>query len=228
MHQTYDDYLVLCVCEEDKRMWLFPYEDLNGITKIHVGIKSKYNDYEITNNLEKINHYYKITKKFTYEELDKPLCIYTEREKEFYRYRESKIDFLDFTYNDMEGMVYDFKIGDKTVQEKVGCFDKVKNANIFSLFKNNGMLNGKRCQINYEIGDNDYYWLNSYDKQLFYVIPEQILIDKDYVGYKGKKQLRINQKETKYNDWIQPYKFNYNSFGLFEKNRLLRILTIIL
>ena len=229
MHQTYDDYLILCICEEDKRMWLFPYEDLNGITKIHVGIKSKYNEYEITNNLEKLNHYYQNTKKFTYEELDKPLCIYTEREKEFYRFRESKIDFLDFTYNDMEGMVYDFKIGEKKVQEKVGYIDKVKNVNVFCLWKNNGKLNGKQNSKCYDIGDNDYYWLNADDKQLFYVIPEQILIEKGYVGYTGhKKQLKINPKETKYNGWIQPYKFNYNSFGLFEKNRLLKILKMIL
>jgi hypothetical protein len=83
INQTYNDYLILCVCEEDKRMWLFPYEELNGISKIHVGIKSKYNQYEITNKLEKINKYYKKSKKFTYEELDKPLCIYIERERDF-------------------------------------------------------------------------------------------------------------------------------------------------
>ena len=62
IHQTYNDYLILYICEEDKRMWLFPYEKLNGISKIHIGIKSKYNEYEITNNLEKLYEYYKITK----------------------------------------------------------------------------------------------------------------------------------------------------------------------
>ena len=227
LHQTYDDYIILCICEEDKRMWLFPYEELNGITKIHIGTKSKYSHYEITNNLEKIYDYYKSKKKFTYEELDKPLCIYTEREKEFYRYRESKLDFLDFTYNDMEGMVYDFKIGDKKIQEKVGYIDKVKNSNVFCLWKNNGKLNGNREQKCYEIGDNDYYWLNADDKKLFYVIPEQILVDKGYVAYNDyKKQLKINQNETKYNGWIQPYKFDYTSFSLLDKNRLLKILKL--
>lgn len=228
IHQTYNDYLILCICEEDKRMWLFPYEELNGISKIHIGVKSKYSNYEIniSNLSEKLNEYYQITKKFTYEELDKPLCIYTEREREFYRYRESKIDFLDFTYNDMEGMVYDFKIGDKKVQEKVGCIDKVKNSNIFCMCKNNGKLNGNREQNSYEIGDNDYYWLNADDKQLFYVIPEQILVEKGYIGY-NKKQLKINPRETIHNGWIQPYKFNYTSFGLFEKTRLLKILKMI-
>ena len=90
----------------------------------------------------------------------------------------------------------------------------------------NGKINGKRAQQCYDIGDNDYYWLNADDKQLFYVFPEQILIEKGYIGYKGKKQLKINPKETTHNGWIQPYKFNYNSIGLFEKNRLLNILNI--
>jgi hypothetical protein len=232
LENNYSDLIMLCICEDDKKIWLIPYEEINGVSKIHIGIKSKYNKYEIENISylsEKLSEYYKITKKFTYEELDKPLCIYTEREKEFYRYRESKIDFLDFTYNDMEGIVYDFKIGEKKVQEKVGCIDKIKNVNVFCLWKNNGKLNGKQNSKCYDVGDNDYYWLNADDKKLFYVIPEQILIEKGYVGYTGhKKQLKINPKETKYNEWIQPYKFNYNSFGLFEKNRLLKILKIIL
>lgn len=230
LRQTYDNYLILCICEEDKKMWLMPFEIVNDICKIHVGIKSKYNTYEIniSNITDKLNEYYQITKKFTYEELDKPLCIYTEREREFYRYRESKIDFLEFTYNDMEGMVYDFKIGEKKVQEKVGCIDKVKNVNVFCLWKNNGKLNGNREQKSYDIGDNDYYWLNAEDKQLFYVFPEQILVEKGYIGYtSNKKQLKINPRETTHNGWVQHYKFNYTSFGLFEKTRLLKILKMI-
>jgi hypothetical protein len=228
LENNYSDLIILCVCEDDKKFWLMPYKDIIGISKIHIGIKSKYNKYEIKNVLkisETLNEYYKITKKFTYEELDKPICIYTEREREFYRYRESKIDFLDFTYNDMEGMVYDFKIGEKKVQEKVGCIDKVKNVNVFCMWKHNG---GKESK-SYDIGDNDYYWLNADDKQLFYVFPEQILLEKGYIGYTAsKKQLKINPRETTHNGWVQPYKFNYTSFGLFEKTRLLKILKIIL
>jgi hypothetical protein len=127
----------------------------------------------------------------------------------------------------MEGMVYDFKIGDKTVQEKVGCIDKVKNVNVFCLCKNNGKLNSKRAQQSYATGDNDYYWLNADDKQLFYVIPENILVERGYIGYTGsKKQLKINPKETTYNGWVQPYKFNYTSFNESDKTRLLCILKL--
>jgi len=46
--------------------------------------------------------------------------IYQQREQEFYKYRESKIDFLTFAYNDMEGQVFDFTIDNLKIQEKVG------------------------------------------------------------------------------------------------------------
>jgi len=36
---------------------------------------------------------------------------------------------------------------------------------------NNGIINNKSNQIQYDVGDNDYYWLNADDKQLFYLIP---------------------------------------------------------
>jgi hypothetical protein len=122
-------------------------------------------------------------------------------------------------------MVYDFKIREKKVQEKVGYIDKVKNVNVFCLWKNNGKINGNREQKCYDIGDNDYYWLNADDKQLFYVIPQDILIKKGFVGYSGnKKQLRINPKETSHNAWVLPYKFNYNSINTNDKLRLLKII----
>lgn len=47
-------------------------------------------------------------------------------------------------------------------------------------------LNSKRAQQSYAIEDNDY-WLNADDKQLFYVIPENILVEKGYIGYTGIK-----------------------------------------
>jgi len=111
-----------------KKIWLLPYEVVNGITKIHIGIKSKYNLYEIniSNINEKLIHYYQITKKFTYEELDKPLCIYTEREKEFYRYRESKIDFLEFTYNDMKEWYMILKLERKKYKRRLDILIKLK------------------------------------------------------------------------------------------------------
>ena len=117
----------------------------------------------------------------------------------------------------MEGMVYDFKIDNKKIQEKVGCIDKIKNTNVFSMIKSNG----SRCQKNYDIGDNDFYWLNCINKVVFYVIPEHLLIERKYVGFNGKKQLKLNPKDTLYNQWLKPYRFDYENI---DKVRLLKLL----
>lgn len=84
-------------------------------------------------------------------------------------------------------MVYDFKIGDKKVQEKVGGKRKDRNMYIFCLWKNNGVLEKKRQITQYKKGDNDLYILNCEGKKYFYVIPEQILINKGCVDFEKRK-----------------------------------------
>lgn len=49
LENNYSDLIMLCVCEDDRKIWLMPYKDIIGISKIHIGIKSKYNKYEIKN-----------------------------------------------------------------------------------------------------------------------------------------------------------------------------------
>ena len=51
--------------------------------------------------------------------------------------------------------------------------------------KNNGFTNGHRNFIQYDIGDNDFYWLNCEDCSYFFVVPEQIFIDKGLIGNNG-------------------------------------------
>ena len=224
LENNYFNLIILCICEEDKKMWLFPYEDIKSVSTLHIGLKSKYKKYEVKPDTIDfiLQEYYAKTPKFTYEELDTPQSIYTQREKEFYRYRESKIDFLEFTYNEMEGLVYDFKIGNKKVQEKVGCYDSDKHCYIFGMHKNNGVNKGVRKFQSYQLGDNDLYWLNCDNKETFYVFPEDVLIYKNYIGYSGnKKQLKININPTTHNEWTKPYTFTYSCI---DKKRLLDII----
>ena len=47
-NSKYEDCLLLCICEEDKQMWLIPYEEVNGLKTIGVSQKSKYIKYEVT------------------------------------------------------------------------------------------------------------------------------------------------------------------------------------
>ena len=51
------------------------------------------------------------------------------------------------------------------------------------LSKNKGGINN----IPYDKGDNDFYWINLYDYETFYIIPEKILIDKQIISTETKK-----------------------------------------
>jgi hypothetical protein len=125
----------------------------------------------------------------------------------------------------MEGTVYDFKIGIFKIQEKV---TKIGHANrcFFQLCKNNGNTNGKQNQIQYDIGDNDFYWLNCDDKKTFFVIPEKVLINRGIIGNNNLKnqiflKITIKNQLHKLSDWLQHYMFNYEEV---DKERLLSIL----
>jgi len=227
----YDNFIVFCVCGDDKRMWAIPYEHLNGVHKIAIGDnKSKYDQYEVTKNniANRMMELYNSTPKFDFETLDTPVNIYQQREKEFRKYREAKIDFLTFTNGDMEGTVVDFIIepGIK-VQEKVGGFVKKGNP-LFGLAKNNGRRDdGKhKTSKQYDIGDNYIYWLNCEDKKYFYVIPEYVLIEKQFIGNSTEKThmmcLPKIENQLKNPDfWTNPYLFDYDNI---DKVRLLGII----
>ena len=127
----------------------------------------------------------------------------------------------------MEATVYDFKIGNIKIQEKV---TKISDDNkcMFQLCKNNGTKNGKQNQKQYDIGDNDFYWLNCDDKKTFFVIPEAALINRGIIGNNdGKRSMffKITIKELLHKSisWLQPYMFNYEDL---DKERLLTTLDL--
>jgi len=223
INNNYKNCLLLFYCCEDESMWLIPENIIENQKKVSIGYyKSKYNIYKINKDIifDKLNEYYHNTTKFSFEKLDTPNCIYQQREKEFRKYREEKIDFIIFEYDNMEGTVYDFKINNLKIQEKVTKIFKQENKYKFSLYKSNGSKN----KIQYDIGDNDFYWLNCDNKKHFFVIPEKVLIDRGLIGNKNNTLcLTVTIKETfhKHNAWLQPYLFNYENIA---KERLLNIL----
>lgn len=230
LQKTYENCLLLFYCCEDASMWLIPENIISNQQKISIGYyKSKYNIYKTNKDdiVNKLNEYYQITSKFCFEELDTPINIYQQREKEFRKFREQKIDFINFHYDNKEGTVYDFKIGNFKIQEKVTKMSDKENRYIICICKNNGLVNGKQNHIQYDIGDNDFYWLNCDDKKTFFVIPEKILINKGIIGNnKIKKSIfcKITVKELLHNksSWLQPYMFNYEDI---DKERLLSVLS---
>lgn len=116
--------------------------------------------------------------------------------------------------------MYDFKIANHKIQEKVGFIYKKNNLNsfAFSMSKNDG----KKYNCSYKIGDNDFYWLHCKNINKFYVIPESILIEKGYIGENCKQHLYLSL--TNINKiWAKEYLFDYDNL---DKERLLKLLQI--
>lgn len=215
----YNNCLILLFCVEDTSMWLIPENIIFNQKKVSIGYtNSKYNIYKVNEEtiVNRLHELYISTSKFEFDILNKPTNIYQQREQEFKIFRQETIQFMNFYYDEMEGTVYDFKINNFKVQEKVASVNKNNNSCIFQLCKNNGRLDSKRIQIQYDIGDNDFYWLNCDNKQTFFVIPEQKLIEKELVGNdKNRKTLKITIKDELHNksQWLIPFMFNYNTIN---------------
>jgi hypothetical protein len=233
INNIYKDCLLLFYCCEDESMWLIPENIIGNQTKVSIGYnKSKYNIYKTCKNtiISKLNELYNITSKFKFDILNLPINIYQKREQEFIKYRESKIDFIKFDYYGMEATVYDFKIDNLKVQEKVTKKCEKENRYKFCICKNNGIVNKKSIQIQYDIGDNDLYWLNCEDKKYFFVIPEKYLAEKGIIGNNGIRKslflkITIQEKLHKNSSWLQNYMFNYETINEdVNKNRLLDLL----
>lgn len=224
----YKDCLILLFCVQDKSMWLIPENIISKQKKVSIGYtNSKYNIYKVNKETitNRLNELYMSTSKFEFDILNTPTNIYQQREQEFKKFRQETIQFIKFHYDEMEGTVYDFKIDNLKVQEKVASVNKNNNTCIFQLCKNNGRMDSNRIQIKYDIGDNDFYWLNCDNKQTFFVIPEHILIEKGYVGNKEKnkdrKMFKITIKDELHNksQWLVPFMFNYETIN-DEENKL--------
>ena len=220
---NYDNCLLLCICDEDKKMWLIPYEEVKGLKTIGVAQKSKYNKYEVSqeNLIEKLNNYYTTINKFEFKILDTPTSITHQQEQKYREIRETKINFIKFKNNDMEGLVYDFMIDDKKVQEKVGTICKNNyNSYMFNLAKYDCRVDGKCKNQSYEEGDNDLYWLNCKNGK-FYVIPEDALFVNGYIGKNFTKQKLYVSPTNENTEWCNEYLFDYNNV---DKERLLKLI----
>lgn len=225
MTKDYPDYIIICICLQDKNIWAFENNIVSHIkTTLTIGNKSKYNKFKVENNIAHIlGNYYNSIKKFTLINLDISQSNNVKIEYKYRKIREEKISFLNFINNELEGLVYDFKINDKKIQEKVGGnLHKNKNSYSFCLTKMNGRINGKKKRQSYNKGDNDFYWLNCKDTMLFYIIPENILIKEGYIeNSDGKLKNLIISKTNKKTFWTKEYLFDYDNL---DKEKLCKIL----
>ena len=104
----------------------------------------------------------------------------------------------------------------------------IDNRHHFCICKNDNsrtILKVKQKFKQYDIGDNDFYWLNSDNKKNFFIIPEKILIDKGLVGNNSDNnpiQLKVSVTNPlhKRSEWLNPYMFDYENI---DQERLLNL-----
>lgn len=233
IHRQYTNMLLLLVSNEDEKFWLFESncEKIKSLNKISIGDKTTRYDTEFVNNIiDNFNYWYnKNIYNITFENGNTPQSKTAQLEYAYVKLRESNIDFLNFADNQMDGLVYDFKIDNLKIQEKV-CTPHNKS-NFASIHKNGGRrFNGEKnvqTKIPYCERDNDFYWFHIQDKNTFYVIPEIELVDRDFITSKigkGKKHIYIGPN----GHWMKNYKFHYDTINEEEnKEELMLILGLI-
>jgi hypothetical protein len=225
IHKNYDNCLLLLYCVDDESAWLVPENIIGNQKKISIGYnKSKYNIYKVCkeNIIENLHELYNVTSKYGFDLLNLPINIYQQREQEYRKYREEKIPFIPFIYHEMEGTVYDFKIGNFKIQEKVSTFDN-NNRCHFCIYKSDG---GEKNKFKpYDIGDNDFYWLNCTNKKTFFVIPEKVFINRGMVGGTNKKILKVTIQTPLHerSSWLNDFMFDYDNL---DEERLKKLFTL--
>ena len=206
---AYKDCIIFLLCLSDKRMWLLDGNTVKSKDKIAIGLcKSKYSGNEVTTESisDKLLEYYSSYPCDTFERINVPISIFAVYEQEFRRHREHMLPDIVFEYPNRQALVYDFIVSGKKVQEKIGTY-KRNTTVFFSIHKSAGKVdNVRKCQ-QYRRGDNDLYWLNSPDKDSFWVIPEQIMIDNEMVDTEKPKGFIITG-----NSWLELYHLSYNNF----------------
>jgi hypothetical protein len=209
--KNYDNHLLWLICIEDKKMWLMNGEVSKNHTNIAIGITTKNKQFEITDNLiEKTNEFYNLLPKYTQNECNTTTNAYLSREQEYYKKREN-FKYLNITYPEIEGTVYDLKVNNYKVQDKVCKIVKTENAYSIPIHKR---VNTKPHP--YEKCDNDYYWIWLQDTNYFYIFPEQILIDNNYVldNTKDNKCKKFLYMILNKDAWYNNYKYDITDNNL--------------
>lgn len=211
----YTNMLLICVCNEEQKVWIIPYNNLCVKRKFNISVKSKYNRYLVdkSNVYDTIKSYMDKIVLSELKLLMTPLSYLQQREQLYVQKREQFISYLIYEYSDIQGTRVDFKINGKKIQEKVLGLNKEKKTLYIDLKHNNGKCNGKRQFKSYCLGDNNYYWLHSSIDNRFWIIPEQVLFEKGYISDQNeivvKRPISFKPNYTENSIWLKEYEYDY-------------------
>jgi hypothetical protein len=227
----YTNMYVLLYCINDERIWILNGNDID-IKTINIGkYKSIYSKYEVKSNKfsdHLLDLYNKDDNKFKkpLSELNIPISLNSQQEQEFKMFRENLFKDLHFEYPEINNRVYDsiinyvYKVQDKVItsyRKKSDNKEKYRDTISYCV---------RLCRVNkdgnlmYKIGDNDFYWLSLPDKKGAYIIPENILLEKNMISNKDEcktvSALRLypyhseEKLEKIKTSWVNDYLYFYD------------------
>jgi hypothetical protein len=231
-NKNYDNHLLILMSIEDKKIWFFDGELSKNIKDLIISTKNdKYKSNEITedNIIKSTQEFYDKLEKFTEKKSIEFDNKNSQREYLYFKKREDKFPNFVYVYPEVEGTVYDLKINNYKVQDKV--YSIVDKTN----YKAYIQKQYKRNRIPYEKGDNDLYWIWLENSDYFFLFPESVLIEQNIIktldDNSDKKYLDhiyINMKDNTDNTnkyWYNSYKYNIKDKGIVNKiyNRFKKI-----
>ena len=212
-NNDYSDILIICTCVKDQKIWIVDPSLVKELDVIQINEieGSKYYKFKVSldNFVEKIKNLYDSHSKSKLEILNIAKNASAQKEQEFKKLRESKLNMFNFETPLRNYLVYDFKLNGLKIQEKVAG----TNEPGFQVNLRKGCGNKKKQA--YDKGDNDFYWIHLPDKERFYVIPEGVLIINGFIsdnGKEGKMSLYINPSNK--NQWTYEYLYSYEKLDI--------------
>lgn len=215
----YENMAVVLLCLRDKRLWMIDGNLVKNLQTINIGkVKSKYSEYEVVNACKTAEQFYNVFPLQELENINIPVGKQQQREQKYRRIRESYLPCIDFVYPEEEGLEYDFTVNNIKIQEKVAS--AVRNYYYICMSK----------RTLYQYGQNDFYWVNIPDSTIFFLIPQQTMLEKHLIAPKGvtiraHRGLILNTtfKEKSSNNWLLTYMYDY---ATITQGKMLEMLTL--
>jgi len=229
LNKDYTHCLIVLISLSDGKVWIIPYEAVKHLSSLSIGkTNSIYNKYLVnqTNIISAFNNYYNSTKLFELEQCKIPRTLASCQELLYAKRRIERLEFFSFEKPQFDGTVYDFIMNGFKHQEKVSTYVAKKNYYVCQLCKHG---NNEKQRQYYQAGDNDFYWLWIKDSTIFYVVPDQILLDQKCIvaenetkeGYKMMCLYPHRKVESKYN-FLDEYKFDLDNLNQEQMKILLK------
>lgn len=229
----YRDMPIVFVCLNPERTWVIDGNKLLHQSWISIGVKSsrKYPDAAQTDAqhlAQTLRQMYDQGHRLSLEDTKRPIAAACKTEMVFATLREEKASPCAnfYSYPDINNGVTDFTVNGLRVQEKVAQFVSpgTRGGRLVVWLRKRGGTTSRKPSP-YAQGDNAFYWIHHPDKSGFFLLPEQVLLDRGYVGRRSgtlhlpNPSQRLSRAPTTPH-WALPFFFSYQDVDTPERLRL--------